>query len=157
MSNPRKPDEIKKLEGTYREDRANPDAPVYRAAPPPMPDWLSVPAAAEWCRHVPLLAEKRVLAETDLGVLAAYCSAVGDQQLANETLKHSPRFYESEGGLWKEHPAAKASRDAGQQVRMLANELGLSPASRSKVSPLPEAPEKDPMEAPAPKRRAAVN
>lgn len=157
MANPRKPAAVKKLEGTWRADRANAEEPVYRAVAPPMPDWLSVPAAAEWCRLVPIMAEKRVLAETDLGVFAAYCSACADQQIANEALKNAPRFYESEAGLWKEHPAAKASRDAGQQVRMLANELGLSPASRSKVSPLPEPPEGDPMEAPAPKRRTAVN
>lgn len=155
MGRRRLPTEQKRTAGTLRPGRTNPAEPVYSAAAPPMPDWLSEPARAEWERIVPILAAKRVLAETDLGVMAAYCAAVGDQQLANEELLNSPRYYKSGGvgekqlgGLWKEHPAAKASRELGQQIRLLASELGLTPSSRSKVSSLPETPNADAMAAP---------
>lgn len=149
----RKPTEQKKLEGTDRGDRGNPAEPRFESAAPPLPAWLSPEAAEEWERIVPLLLVVRVLSPVDLGVLAAYCQAVGDLQLVNETLAKTERFYKS-GTLWKEHPAAKASRELSQQVRMLANELGLSPASRSKVSSIPEKEKADAMAPQQPRRSA---
>lgn len=156
MPNRRKPTEDKRTAGTLRPGRTNLAEPKYPAAAPPKPAWLSRAAAAEWDRIVPLLLERRVLAEVDLGVLAAYCTAVGDLQMASEALKRKgvARYFKS-GTLWKEHPAVKACREAEHDVRLLAGELGVSPASRSKVSSIPvPAEENREMTAPEPRRRA---
>jgi P27 family predicted phage terminase small subunit len=131
---PRVPDEQKKAAGTYRNDLANLNAPVYPVAAPERPAWLSPEAAEEWDRLIPILLEKRVLAEVDLGVAASYCANLGELRLAHETLKTEPRFYEVGTGQRKEHPASKAARDLGNKIRLLASELGLSPAARAKVS-----------------------
>lgn len=157
MPRRRKPTETKRLEKTYRPDRANAAEPKYAPGAPPMPSWLSAGAAAEWERLVPLLETWRVLAETDLAILASYCCAVGDLSEARATLQREGLYYTNEkSGLYKEHPAAKASRELWQQIRLLANELGLTPAARSKVSSIPEAAEQDPMTEAAPRRRASA-
>jgi P27 family predicted phage terminase small subunit len=164
---PRVPDEQKKAAGTYRGDRANLNAPVYPVAAPERPAWLSEQAAAAWDSLIPILLDKRVLAEVDLGVAASYCMMLGELRINAEVLKTEPRYYKV-NGLTKEHPAGKALRDLGNKIRLLASELGLSPAARAKVSAV--APElrdhgagspADPMAPEAPrterKRPASIN
>jgi P27 family predicted phage terminase small subunit len=158
MARPRKPTEQKRREGTERPARANPDEPVYPAEAPPMPEWLSETARAEWGRLIPLLASQGVLAVTDLGIYAAYCQGIADLEAVTKELETADRYYKS-GTLIKEHPGVKLSLKLQEQIKLLASELGLTPASRSKVRPNAPAPPSDPMAAPSPpsRRRPPVN
>lgn len=80
MSNagrPRKPTELKKIEGTYRKDRdiGQVDAEVLAEVPPP-PNSLSATAKREWGIICTWLFAKNLLAHTDLSLLAMYCAEV---------------------------------------------------------------------------------
>lgn len=128
MANPRKPKAQKKLQGTYRKDRdhGEPDLPVVGDAEPP--DWLISPEAVRlWKKCLRVLAPVRTLAESDLEMLAQYCN------LHAKIVK-----------LWRagETPTAALLT----QLRMMANEFGLTPASRSKPSAVGGGDSSDPAE-----------
>lgn len=117
MPNPRKPTDLKVLQGTDRPDRANPDEPKYEAtsgsAPP---DWLDGPEAVkEWGRIVAILEEHRVLTAADLSALGHLCNL-------HAVCVKKTRL----GG----GPTAAELT----QLRLFYTEFGLTPASRSKVS-----------------------
>jgi P27 family predicted phage terminase small subunit len=146
MPRRRTPTEDKRAAGTLRGDRYNPLEPSIEPGAPPMPAWLTEAAKREWRRLVPILLQRRVLSAADLGVLVAYCSAYGEMEIAGKVLKKEGRYYTNKAsGLKKEHPAAKAFEKASQEMRLLANELGLSPAARSKAPSVPEKEEGDVM------------
>lgn len=75
---PRKPRNLKVLEGTLRPDRDydEPDYPLTDGAEPP--HWLNAgPAWDEWQRLVPILEANGVLTEADLSALAHLCNVHG--------------------------------------------------------------------------------
>nr|WP_037279367.1 phage terminase small subunit P27 family [Rubellimicrobium mesophilum] len=97
----------------------------------PAPDWLSVDAKAEWDRVMPILAERRILTEADLGSLEMFCVAIG-------TVREMERELQDKGhvitvkGVPKRNPATGIQSDAMTRARLLAAELGLTPVSRSR-------------------------
>lgn len=137
MPRVRIPTEQKKARGTYRADRANPKEPKYAPGEPPMPDSLSEGARQVWAEVVPLLLAQKLLAPVDGGILECYCEGVAEVRACTVVLRGTPQFY-ANGGLWKEHPAAKARREAMVRVERSSQQLGLTPAARSKVAPVPE-------------------
>ena len=79
------------------------------------PDYLKDDGLQEWDRVMPLLKASKVLSETDYQVLAAYCYVV--QEMTSTARSGAP-----------------VKSATLQQFRALASELGLTPASRSKVA-----------------------
>lgn len=67
----------KKAFGELMHDLANPAVPV---AAPPMPDWLSDGAVAEWERVLPDLITLGLVSKLDMMALATYCEGVADWQ-----------------------------------------------------------------------------
>jgi P27 family predicted phage terminase small subunit len=90
---------------------------------PAVPTWLSREAKAEWRRVTPLLIERRILTDADLGSLENYCVAVG-------------RVRELERLIQKkiDPQLCRLQDKAMQTARQLAAELGLTPVSRSRPS-----------------------
>ncbi|WOI55125.1 phage terminase small subunit P27 family [Palleronia sp. LCG004] len=95
------------------------------------PDWLSSDARAEWCRVMPILSERRILTDADLGGLENYCIAIG-------TVREMERYLQAHGhvigvdGAMKRNPAVGIQSDAMTRARLLAAEMGLTPVSRSR-------------------------
>lgn len=128
MPNPRKPNARKKLEGTYRKDRdyGEPDLDPIESAEPP--DWLISPEAVRvWEKSVRSLAGVRVLTENDLDVLGQYCN------LHAKMVK-----------LWRAGETPTGTLFSN--LRQLAMQFGLTPASRSKVSEAGDGDSEDPAE-----------
>lgn len=96
---------------------------------PKAPRWLSKDAQAEWRRVAPILIERGVLTDADLGTLESYCAAMGNVREAQRTLN-------SEGLTLngKRHPAFGIQNAASTTARLCATELGLTPVSRSRPS-----------------------
>lgn len=94
---------------------------------PRPPSWLTKEAKAEWRKVAPILVERDVLTEGDLGALAAYCDAVGQLVAASAIIA-------AEGMVvaGKKHPLITTTVAARNQIRQLAAELGLTPISRSR-------------------------
>ena len=106
-------------------------APVART--PKAPAWLAATARAEWRRVAPILTERRILTEADLGSLENYCVATGQIRDCQTLLSglDSP-FFTGESGVPRPHPAIRVQHAAITLARQLAAELGLTPVSRSR-------------------------
>lgn len=85
--------------------------------------WLSKEAKAEWRRIMPLLVERKILTDADMGSVENYCVSVG-------RVRQVEALIQSTGDL---DPAHFRMQDkAMQTARQLAAELGLTPVSRSR-------------------------
>lgn len=105
------------------------------------PRWLSKDAKAEWRRVMPILSERRILTEADLGGLENYCVAIGQvREMERELQKHGHVVEmwkaDAEGAMrcigLRRNPAVGIQADAMTRARLLATELGLTPVSRSR-------------------------
>lgn len=107
----------------------------------PAPDWLSEDAKKEWRRIVPILGQRRILTEADLGSVENYCMAIG---LAREMEREIQRIgavqkiyaidKDGESRLVRvaKNPAVSIQSDAMTRARLLAAEIGCTPVSRSR-------------------------
>lgn len=101
---------------------------------PKAPAWLAKEAKAEWRRVAPILIEeRRTLTLADLATFGAYCSAAGEVIEAARIIAVEGMIYQGASGP-KRHPAVAIRSDAMNRMRLLANELGLTPVSRSRPS-----------------------
>jgi P27 family predicted phage terminase small subunit len=92
---------------------------------PPPPTWISKAAKDEWRRVMPVLVERRILTDADIGQLENYCIAQGCVKKAAQALQKTDdpdmilRLF-------------RMQDKAMQTARQLASELGLTPVSRSR-------------------------
>jgi P27 family predicted phage terminase small subunit len=103
-------------------------API--AVPRP-PAFLSKFAKAEWRRVAPVLTERRILTEADIGSLENYCIASGQVREMQHIIAREGSVIQTERGL-RAHPAVRIQADAMTRARLLAAELGLTPVSRNR-------------------------
>lgn len=101
---------------------------------PRPPAWLPEEAKAEWKRVLPSLIKRRVLTDTDIAVVEAYCLAAGTVQRSQATIGREGDTTEA----GKRHPAFQTMFQALTEMRRLAAEIGLTPASRMKAGKAPE-------------------
>lgn len=92
---------------------------------PPAPSWMSAEAKKQWRRVVPILLERRILTEADLGSLENYCIAIGRVR-EFEVDMQSVKDPELKLKIFRAQDKSMAS------ARLLAAELGLTPVSRSR-------------------------
>ncbi|MFD1341453.1 phage terminase small subunit P27 family [Litorisediminicola beolgyonensis] len=116
------------MRGTKPELRTDPDA--IDSLPPPA--WMTPEAAQEWRRIMPILTERRILTDADLGSVENYCMAIGTVRQMEEHLQTHGHIIEDIEGRMKRNPAVGIQSDAMTRSRLLAAELGLTPVSRSR-------------------------
>lgn len=95
------------------------------------PGWLSKDAKAEWQRIMPLLVERRILTDADMGSVENYCVAIGQVRELERAIKSGGYVIQTERGP-RANPAVKLQADAMSRSLRLAAELGLTPVSRSR-------------------------
>jgi P27 family predicted phage terminase small subunit len=81
---------------------------------------------------MPLLVERRILTEADLGSLENYCLAIGQVREMERHIQANGAVIEDLTGAVKRNPAVSIQADAMTRARLLAAELGLTPVSRSR-------------------------
>ena len=91
------------------------------------PTWLAKDARKEWDRVMPILADRRILTDADLGGLENYCICIGRVRETEKLIQKEPDA-EMQLKLIRVQDKAMAS------ARQLAAELGLTPVSRSRPS-----------------------
>lgn len=155
---PRLPEAHHRLRGTFREDRHG----GGRLAPPPLtvapkpPTKLGKVAKREWKRVAQLLVDQSVLTDLDLVTLEGYCAAYelarrAEAELTTphpETKELPPLTMRTPMGVFP-HPAIKIAKGAWADALKFAQQLGLTPVTRGKVTTLaPAGPRKveDPWE-----------
>lgn len=117
MPKPRKPESLKLVSGTARNDRTVTESVKFPLVVdmPVTPEWLpNAYAVNEWNRLVPLLMANKLLTEGGLSALAVLCSLHGK----------IVQLYAA-----GECPTGHLSA----QYRNLINDFGLTPVSQSKV------------------------
>lgn len=100
---------------------------------PRPPAELSKDARKEWKRIVPELQRQGLYSTLDRSVLIAYCVAYGRWVEAERELKETGLTQLSPNGYRQKSPALTISDKALAQMRQFIIQLGLSPASRSKI------------------------
>lgn len=107
----------------------------------PAPDWLSADAKEEWRETLPLLAQRRIMTEADLGTFANFCIAMGtvrEMEREIQKLGYVQKVYkvDKDGNALlistRKNPAVSIQSDAMTRARLLAAELGCTPVSRSR-------------------------
>jgi P27 family predicted phage terminase small subunit len=101
---------------------------------PAAPTSLDAAARTEWDRVTALLHTQRVIAAVDLANLAVYCTLFSRLEAIRQATKKKSFRLLRRG---KEHPLLRMERQTAGQLRPYLTELGLTPASRARVSPLP--------------------
>lgn len=94
-------------------------------APLPPPRWLASEAKNEWKRVMPVLTERRILTEADLGGLENYCVCIG-------RVRDTERMIQKEADAEMQLKLIRVQDKAMASARQLAAELGLTPVSRSR-------------------------
>lgn len=110
-----------------------------KAALPRCPDHLTAPAAREWRRVASALHGMGVLTTIDRAALAAYCQAYGRWVEAEERMRETPLLVRTPAGYVQQSPLLGIINKQLELMGRYLIELGMTPASRSRVSvtPLP--------------------
>jgi len=90
-------------------------------------------AKAEWKRVMPVLVERRVLSQADIGAVERFCEASGDIRIARAAIAADGAYVQNRLGELKRHPAFATLRESTAEARRWAAELGLTPASRNRA------------------------
>lgn len=130
MGRKKLPASIKKIRGTYREDR---DAEPVQFDPrvPPLPDGLRPEVEAEWNRLAPLLTAKGLLTEVDWLAWTLGMRAYDTWLSATESVDKDNWVVWSEKGAPYQHPMIGIASKAYQAVLTFCREFGLTPSARS--------------------------
>ncbi|RNI21001.1 MULTISPECIES: phage terminase small subunit P27 family [Paracoccus] len=89
------------------------------------PDWLAEEARKEWDRVMPILTERRILTDADLGGLENYCICIG-------RIRDTEALIQAEADAEMMLKLIRVQDKAMASARQLAAELGLTPVSRSR-------------------------
>jgi P27 family predicted phage terminase small subunit len=127
------PTRLKIVRGTLRRDRANPREPDVRVEIPQCPGELSPVAKREWRRIAPQLATLGLLARIDRAALALYCESYARWIDAVTSMQRYGVVIKSPSGYPIQSPYVAIANKAGEQVRMMLSEFGMTPASRTRV------------------------
>lgn len=134
MANPKKPTNLKVLQGTNRKDRQNKNEVFPETEIPAAPDHLSKEALIEWGRITDDLYRLGLLTKIDMASLAAYCQSFGRWAKAEAELKDQGLTITTTNGNVIQNPLVGIANQAMEHMRKHLVEFGMTPASRSKVS-----------------------
>ncbi len=134
-----KPTQMKKLAGTLRKHRQNHDEPQHQAGTPEPPAELDARALETWNYYAPILSGCRVLTMADRETLGCYCWAVSRHDQAEANIAKFGPVIKTPAGFAAVNPWLSVANKAIEQILRFGAELGLSPASRSRVKAAPAA------------------
>lgn len=135
------PTAIKMLTGNPGKRPLNLREPQPEIADLTPPDDLDDAGRQAWERNAPILQRMGVFTEADRETLMLYCDAYSQWRRSVVTLRKIAPVNE------KYRSVAVTVEKARDQMRYLLTEMGMSPASRSRLSVAPKAEDVDPMEA----------
>lgn len=137
---PPKPTVQKKMEGTFRPDRAPEDEPTPPAGIPDPPKLLTGRARDAWDRIGPELNAMGVLTRVDGIALELLCDAYAEWVAARDVVRRKGTTYTTKtanGRVTRPHPAVRIAAEAWRRVHRMLLEFGLTPAARTRVNRVP--------------------
>jgi P27 family predicted phage terminase small subunit len=115
----------------------NRQEPKPAISAPTCPAHLLPTAKAEWKRLAPQLENLGILSQLDRAALAGYCQAYGRWVEAEKRLKETPILLKTPAGYVQPSPWLGIANKQLELMHRFMGELGLSPASRSRVAAFP--------------------
>lgn len=140
---PRKPDSVKKAQGTYRADR-DMSIDVQQGIPEP-PGYLSPQALTHWDRMVRAAQHVRTLTEADGDALAMLCTAFEEWRSADIIVRDEGEICTGEKGGSYQHPAVGIRTNAWKKIVRMLREFGLTPSARAGMKMAAHAKEENPI------------
>lgn len=138
----KKPSGLKRLQGTYRMDRANHYEPMPLRGTLPCPAWLDDVAGHYWDTISAQVHGMYVLTELDGHALALLCSAMAEYRAAPAVILTDGPTYEcltkSGDRMRRQRPEVAIAQDAWRRAKMMLEQFGLTPATRPRVEAAPE-------------------
>lgn len=135
--NAAKPTALRAMQGNPGKRALNAREPrPEQGAMPQAPRWLKAAARREWRRVARMLYNAGLLTQVDKAVLAMYCQAYGRMVEAEKELEQGMSGGEvilSDRGNLYINPWLNVATAAAKDVLRLAQELGMTPAARSRV------------------------
>ncbi len=137
---PPKPTALKKLEGTFRDDRVlkNEMMPAKIEFAPSAPTYLSRDAKREWKSVCNELIRLDMLHGVDLPLLSAYCQEMSNYIEAEKRLRKEGRtieFRKQDGSKYSmPSPWISIKNSALKNAQGLASQFGFTPAARTKIA-----------------------
>jgi P27 family predicted phage terminase small subunit len=105
---------------------------------PGCPEHLTPLAAREWRRVAKALQLAGMLTSFDRAALAAYCQAYGRWAEAEARLRETPMLYKTPSGYVQQSPWLGIVHKQLELMGRYMTELGMTPASRSRVAVVAE-------------------
>jgi P27 family predicted phage terminase small subunit len=139
---PRKPSELKLIQGTFRSTRENIAEPIGTPGTPKPPDQLST-RAVEIYYEVCTDMDRLGILNMEWGpVIADYARAREDVEIYSGIIEDLGPTYESTNRsgecMFRARPETRLLNDAYNRVHRFRTELGLSPAAKGKVAAAPK-------------------
>ena len=128
-----RPTKLKILEGEPNKNRINKHEPQVTGIPY-CPRYLNGEARAEWYRICPILKGMGLLAKSDRALIANYCQAYGRMVKYEKLINEKGELYKTQQGNITTSPAYWVLNTERAMVHKFSVELGLTPASRSRIS-----------------------
>jgi P27 family predicted phage terminase small subunit len=139
IGRPRKPTQIKAMQGTLHKYRMNPAEPTPAVEVPPMPkEFRGREAGREYRRVTGVLKGMRTVARGDRGIIAVWCIGWENLMASYSECARSGLVIKGTKNGVQLSPFLMSISMAAKQLRTIAPELGLTPASRSRVTATPE-------------------
>lgn len=129
-----KPTRLRLIEGNPSKRPLNRNEPKPRPVRPPCPRWLNQEAKREWRRIVPELDALGLLTIVDRAALAGYCQAYARWRQAEEAIEKYGMIGKTESGYVQQLPYVSIAQKSLQILKGFAQEFGLTPSSRSRMS-----------------------
>jgi P27 family predicted phage terminase small subunit len=133
------PTVLRRLHGNPGKRAWNHDEPVPPAELPTCSDHLNAAARDEWERLASLLHEMGVMTLVDRAALAAYCQCYGRWVEAEEKMQTTPMLLKTASGYVQQSPWLSIANKQLELMGRYMAELGLTPASRSRVAAFADA------------------
>lgn len=129
-----RPTALRRRNGNPGKRGHNPAEPGAPDALPRCPDHLSAAAKKEWRRLATPLHRMGVLTVTDRAALAAYCQCWARWVEAELRLAETPLLLKTPSGYVQQSPWLSVSNKQRDLMGRYMAELGLTPASRTRVA-----------------------
>ncbi|CAK7036931.1 MAG: hypothetical protein BACD_00149 [Bacteroides rodentium] len=127
------PTAVKKLEGNPGGRPLNENEPKPKKKAPACPKWLDGEARKEWKRLAKVLEEMGVLTQLDMGVFATYCNAYARWKEADEFISQHGTVIKTPSGYVQQLPQVSIAQTYAKLMNRCAEQMGLTPSSRSRI------------------------
>ena len=133
----RKPDPLKVIEGTFRNDRANPEAPTPADELPVAPAHLTNLETDQFNMIVDRLEPMGVASSTDVEAIALVAKRLAEVIICSENITQEGMVIDTVNirgeRMLRGNPAVAQRSEAMRHLQSLLSEFGLTPAARTKV------------------------